>query len=42
VRTIRARDQPPRLVPVLRGIVAADVHNLIFQADWRIVPAVLR
>ncbi|MEN3359887.1 MAG: hypothetical protein V7637_3869 [Mycobacteriales bacterium] len=30
------------LVPILRGIVAADVHNLIFQADWRIVPAVVR
>jgi hypothetical protein len=29
------------LLPVLRGIVAADVHNLIFQADWRIIPAVL-
>jgi hypothetical protein len=30
------------LLPVLRAIVAADVHNLIFQADWRIVPAVRR
>jgi hypothetical protein len=30
------------LVPILRGIVAADVHNLIFQTDWRIIPAVLR
>jgi hypothetical protein len=29
------------LIPVLRGIVAADIHNLIFQADWRIIPAVL-
>ena len=28
------------VLPVLRGIVAADVHNLIFQADWRIIPAV--
>lgn len=28
------------LLPVLRGIVTADVHNLIFQADWRIIPAV--
>jgi hypothetical protein len=25
---------------VLRSIVAADVHNLIFQADWQIIPAV--
>jgi hypothetical protein len=30
------------LVPLLRGIVAADVHNLVFQADWRIIPAVSR
>jgi hypothetical protein len=28
------------VLPMLRGIVAADVHNLIFQADWRIIPAV--
>jgi hypothetical protein len=28
------------LLPVLRSIVAADVHNLIFQADWQIIPAV--
>ena len=28
------------LLPTLRGIVAADVHNLIFQADWQIIPAV--
>jgi hypothetical protein len=30
------------LVPVLRGIVTADVHNLVFQADWRIIPATTR
>jgi hypothetical protein len=30
------------LLPVLRGIVGADVHNLVFQADWRIIPAVAR
>jgi hypothetical protein len=30
------------LTPVLRAIVAADVHNLVFQADWRIVPAAAR
>lgn len=28
------------LVPMLRAIVTADVHNLIFQADWSIIPAV--
>jgi hypothetical protein len=29
------------LVPVLRAIAGADIHNLVFQAggDWRIVPA---
>jgi hypothetical protein len=27
------------LVPVLRTVVAADVHNLVFQADWTLVPA---
>jgi hypothetical protein len=30
------------LLPILRAVVAADVHNLIFQADWRIIPAVRR
>lgn len=30
------------LMPTLRGIVAADVHNLIFRADWRIIPVVRR
>jgi hypothetical protein len=24
----------------VRAIVAADLHNLVFQADFRIVPAV--
>ena len=27
------------LLPMLRSIVAADLHNLIFQADWRIIPS---
>lgn len=27
-------------VPTLRAIAAADLHNLVFQADYRIVPAV--
>lgn len=29
------------LVPVLRSIAAADLHNLVFQVhgDWRLVPA---
>ncbi|WP_406311402.1 hypothetical protein OHA77_21695 [Streptosporangium sp. NBC_01639] len=33
------QDQAAELVPVLRAIAAADLHNLVFQRDWRIVPA---
>jgi hypothetical protein len=29
-------------LPTLRAIVAADLHNLVFQSDYRIVPAVMR
>lgn len=29
-------------LPVLRAIAAADLHNLVFQADYRIVPATTR
>lgn len=25
--------------PTLRAIIAADLHNLVFQADYRIIPA---
>ncbi|MEU8324226.1 hypothetical protein AB0C33_38210 [Nonomuraea sp. NPDC048881] len=32
-------EQAAELVPVLRAIAAADLHNLVFQRDWRIVPA---
>jgi hypothetical protein len=34
------RSDAEAILPMLRGIVTADVHNLIFQADWRIIPAV--
>jgi hypothetical protein len=27
-------------LPTLRAIIAADLHNLVFQADYRIIPAV--
>jgi hypothetical protein len=27
------------LLPVLRSVVVADLHNLVFEADWRIIPA---
>lgn len=30
-----------RQVPLLRAIVAGDLHNLVFHADYRIVPGVL-
>lgn len=26
------------LVPIFRAIAASDLHNLVFQRDWRIVP----
>jgi hypothetical protein len=29
-------------LPTLRAIVAADLHNLVFQRDFRIVPAITR
>jgi hypothetical protein len=29
-------------LPILRAIVTADLHNLVFQADYRIIPAVMR
>ena len=29
-------------LPTLRAIAAADLHNLVFQRDYRIVPAILR
>jgi hypothetical protein len=29
-------------LPILRAIAAADLHNLVFLADYRIVPAVAR
>jgi hypothetical protein len=29
-------------LPILRAIAAADLHNLVFLADYRIVPAVVR
>jgi len=27
-------------LPIMRAIVTSDLHNLVFQADYRIVPAV--
>jgi hypothetical protein len=30
------------LLPTLRAIATGDLHNLVFQADYRIIPAVTR
>src|ERR1700675_2922572 len=39
VFTIReATDQ----LEILRAIAISDLHNLVFQADYRIIPAVMR
>ena len=35
------RDASDQL-PMLRDVVTADLHNLVFQADYRIIPAVIR
>jgi hypothetical protein len=29
-------------LPILRAIATCDLHNLVFQSDYRIVPAVTR
>ena len=28
-------------LPALRAVASADVHNLVFQADYRIIPAIV-
>jgi hypothetical protein len=33
------REQAAEALPTLRAIAAADLHNLVFQRDYRIVPA---
>ena len=33
-----ARDQ----LPIMRAIATSDLHNLVFQSDYRIIPAVTR
>jgi hypothetical protein len=33
------REQAAEELPTLRAIAAADLHNLVFQRDYRIVPA---
>lgn len=29
-------------LPILRAIAAGDLHNLVFQSDYRIIPAITR
>ena len=29
-------------LPIMRAVVTGDLHNLVFQADYRIIPAVMR
>ncbi len=36
-----AQDAADQL-PIVRAIVTADLHNLVFQADYRIIPVVMR
>jgi len=33
------QEQAAEELPMLRAIAAADLHNLVFQSDYRIVPA---
>lgn len=33
--------QPAAELPTLRAMASADLHNLVFQADYRIVPAIV-
>jgi hypothetical protein len=35
-------EQAAAELPILRAIAAADVHNLVFQRDYRIIPATVR
>jgi hypothetical protein len=35
-------DDAAKELPLLRAIAAADLHNLVFQRDWRIIPAMTR
>jgi len=33
--------QAAALVPTLRAMASADLHNLVFQSDYRIIPAIV-
>ena len=34
-------EQAEAALPTLRAIASADIHNLVFQRDFRIIPAIL-
>ena len=35
------REQAAAELPTLRAMASADLHNLVFQRDYRIIPAIL-
>ena len=35
------KEQAAAQVPTLRAIASADLHNLVFQRDYRIIPAIM-
>jgi hypothetical protein len=37
-----APEQAAAELPTLRAIAGADLHNLVFQRDYRIIPATVR
>ncbi|KJS03381.1 MAG: hypothetical protein VR65_01630 [Desulfobulbaceae bacterium BRH_c16a] len=36
-----SRDDAEGELPILRAIASADLHNLVFQSDYRIIPAIM-
>ena len=34
-------EQAATELPALRAVAAADLHNLVFQRDYRIIPAIV-
>jgi hypothetical protein len=36
-----SKEQAAAQVPTLRAIASADLHNLVFQRDYRIIPAIM-
>jgi hypothetical protein len=34
-------EQAAAELPTLRAIASADIHNLVFQRDYRIIPAMV-